>query len=374
MTRIVGIMFASLILLSLGLMIVMSASNTFSSLTNGDPFYLFYKQLAFIVVGVLCLFIFAVIPYQIYKKVSIYLLLAGIGMLFLTLFVDQEVKGARRSIDLVLFSFQPVEFVKLALFIHLCAMIEKMGDRIKSFEKGIIFILIWLGIIVVILLLQPNFSSIVMLTGLTFLLLFIAGARIKHLATLGLSVSVAAGFAGYFFLKHVETRFNSYFDWLFGNGKPHPQIEQAIVALGTGSWQGIGFGSSRQKNLFLSEAHSDFIFAVVGEETGLIGTLAVLALYVGIFVFGMIIAKNAQDKFGKLLGAMISLMVVLYTFVNVAVTIGIFPPTGFALPLMSYGGSAVVMTCISLGILMNIGFSAHKVVVRQEADRELKND
>lgn len=366
MTRIVGIMFASLALLALGLMIVMSASNTFSSISNGDPFYLFYKQLVFVAVGVVFLFIFAVIPYQIYKSVSIYLLIAGILMLLLTLFVEQEVKGARRSIDLVIFSFQPVEFVKLALFIHLCAMIEKMGERIKSFEKGIVFILIWLAIVLVILLLQPNFSSIIMLSGLTFLLLFLAGARLKHLAAMGFSVFVVAGFMGYFFLDHVATRFDGYFNWLFGKGKPHPQIEQAIVALGTGNWQGIGFGGSRQKNLFLSEAHSDFIFAVLGEETGLIGTLAVLGFYLLIFIFGMIIAKNAKDRFGKLLGSMISLMIIFYTFVNVAVTIGIFPPTGFALPLMSYGGSAIIMTCISLGILMNIGFSAYKEAPAQE--------
>lgn len=359
-------MFASLTLLALGLMIVMSASNTFSSISNGDPFYLFYKQLVFVAVGVVFLFVFAVIPYQIYKKVSIYLLIAGILMLFLTLFVEQEVKGARRSIDLMIFSFQPVEFVKLALFIHLCAMIEKMGDRIKSFEKGIVFILIWLGIVLVILLLQPNFSSIIMLSGLTFLLLFLAGTRLKHLAAMGLSVFVAAGFLGYFFLGHVATRFDRYFNWLFGDGRPHSQIEQAIVALGTGSWQGIGFGGSRQKNLFLSEAHSDFIFAVLGEETGLIGTLVVLSFYLLIFIFGMIIAKNAKDKFGKLLGSMISLTIIFYTFVNVAVTVGIFPTTGFALPLMSYGGSAIVMTCISLGILMNIGFSAYKEAPIQE--------
>ncbi len=360
MTRLAVVFFTTLILLAIGLMVVMSASNTFSMIFYKDPFYLFNKQFVFVGLGVILMIAFTIIPYQYYKRISIYLLILSILLLALTLFVEKDIKGAKRTLDLIIFSFQPIEFVKLALFIHLCSMIEKMGDRIKSFENGIVYILFWLGGIVLILLFQPNFSSIVMLVVLTFILMFLGGARMKHLAYMILFFFITAGSIGYLFLRHVEQRLDAYISMLMGTGKIHPQIAQAVIALGTGNWQGVGFGGSRQKNLFLSEAHSDFIFAVLGEETGLLGTMLVLILYMVVFVFGLIIAKNAKDQFGRLLGTMISLTVIFYTLTNVAVTTGLLPPTGFALPFMSHGGSSILMSCISIGILLNIGFYAHK--------------
>jgi len=360
MTKLVVVLLSAFALLAVGLMIVMSASNTISMIIHNDSFYLFNRQLLAVLIGVFFLLMFAVIPYQYYKKISILLLLTGILMMVLTLFVEKEVKGAKRTIDLIFFSFQPVEFIKLVLFIHLCAMIDKMGDRIKSFQNGILYVLIWLGVVVVVLWLQPNFSSILMLSFLTFVLLFIGGARLKHLFYMLMFFAITAGSIGYLFLKHVEQRLDGYIAVIMGTGRPHIQIEQAIVALGTGSWRGVGFGGSRQKNLFLSEAHSDFIFAVLGEETGFVGTMAVLLVYMAIFVLGLIIARDAKDKFGRLLGAMISLTIIFYALTNVAVTTGLLPPTGFALPFMSHGGSSVIMTCISIGILLNIGFYTYK--------------
>jgi cell division protein FtsW len=146
------------------------------------------------------------------------------------------------------------------------------------------------------------------------------------------------------------------------------QVKQALIGLGSGGWFGVGFGHSNQRNLFLPEAWGDFIFAILGEETGLVGAAVVLAVYLLMFFIGIIVAKNTKDLFGQLLASAISISFVLYAFIHAGVVTGLLPTTGLTLPLISHGGTSIIMTCMSLGILINIGITNSKYELYEEGE------
>ena len=185
------------------------------------------------------------------------------------------------------------------------------------------------------------------------------------------SAAVVGSFAMIF--SHSRSRIISFVESFFNGGELNFQVKQALYSLGSGGIFGVGIGNSMQSNLFLPEAYGDFIFAILGEETGLIGSLVVLLSYLILFVAGILIAKKASDKFGQMLAFGITLTITLYAFVNVAISTGVFPTTGLPLPFISYGGTFLIVMCISVGILINIAFTHH---LRQKSniDISIKND
>ncbi len=206
--------------------------------------------------------------------------------------------------------------------------------------------------------LQPNISSGIMLIIISLAVIYAGGARFKHIFISIIISGVIIGTAAMIF-PHSRSRIFSFVNSVSSGGDLNFQVKQALYSLGSGGIFGVGIGNSMQSNLFLPEAYGDFIFAILGEEFGLIGSITVLLAYLVFLVCGILVAKKTKDMFGQLLAFGITISIVFYAFVNVAVTTGVFPTTGLPLPFISYGGTSLIFLCVSVGILINIAFTNH---------------
>lgn len=359
------VFFDTFVLMLLGLVIVMSASSTYSAFKFESTFHLFNSHLIKVFFGLFFLIAFCFIPYEIYKYYSKWALIAIAVVLVLTLFLAPNIKGAGRWLDLGFISLQPADIAKLILIIHLAALIEQKEEFINDFKQGYLYAFIWVMIIAGLIFIQPNISTGVLLVIISLTLLYVGGAKFKHIAVSSLiSFIVAGGFAMLF--SHSRSRILGFINAISDGGDLNIQVKQALYGLGSGGLTGVGIGNSKQNNLFLPEAYGDFIFAILGEEMGFAGSVFVLVSYLILFVAGILIAKKAKDRFGQLLAFGITFSIALYAFVNVAVTTGLFPTTGLPLPFISYGGTSIVFLSISVGILINIA------IMNAKRDNELQ--
>ncbi|MCU7497107.1 MAG: cell division protein FtsW [Ignavibacteria bacterium] len=351
---------AILALIIVGSALVLSASSAYSALRFHDNLYrLFSAHIIRVVIAIFSLVLFSVIPYELYRVYSKKIIIGVAGLLVLTLFIAPNVKGAGRWINLGLFSFQPSEIAKFFLIVHLAYLIEAKGDELQDYKNGFKYPLVWIIIIAGLIFVQPNVSTSLVVSTIAFTLLFIGGAKISHIvSTVGL-----AGIAAFCFMMmfhHSRQRILTFFH-SFGSGSEiNLQVAQAKIALGSGGFLGLGLGQSRQSNLFLPEAYGDFIFSIMGEELGFLGVVVILLIYLVIFFAGIIIAKNAKDKFGQLLAFGISFTIIISAFINAAVVTGIFPTTGIPLPFISYGGTSIIFMCGAAGVIVNIAVKSHK--------------
>jgi len=346
-------------LMLLGLIIVMSASSTYSAIRFDSLFHLFNSHLFKVVIGILAMIFFCAIPYEIYKEFSKPAIILVTILLVLTLFFAQNIKGAGRWINLGLFTFQPADIAKLVLIVHLAAMIEDKGDTLKIYKEGFLYLLFWVLIISGLILIQPNVSNGILLVFISFVLLYIGGAKLKHI--IGTSfLCLIGGAAAAMLFTHSRERILTFISAINDGGTANIQVKQALLGLGSGGIFGVGLGHSMQSNLFLPESYGDFIFAIVGEELGFIGSFIVLFSYLVLFIAGVIIAKKTKDTFGQLLAFGITFSIILYAFINAAVATGLVPTTGLPLPFISYGGTSLIFLCISVGILVNIAYSNAK--------------
>lgn len=350
-----------ILLILIGLYLVMSASSTYSASKFANQFYLFNNHLMKAGFAVAVIILFSFIPYEIYKGHSKTILTVVITLLVLTLIVSTQVKGVKRWLDLGFINFQPAEFAKIALFMHLASMVADKEELLRDFQRGFLPALFWVMTTSLLIMAQPNISNGVILILISFMILFLAGAKISHLiGTLGISGAVAGGLAMLF--THSRERILTFINSLQTGEHINDQVKQAILGLGSGGLHGVGIGHSSQRNLFLPEAYGDFIFAILGEETGFIGSAIVLSVYIGLFICAVIISKNAKDRFGQLLGISISLMFIIYALVNAAVASGLLPTTGLPLPFISYGGTSLTILAASIGMLINIGLTRAKEI------------
>jgi cell division protein FtsW len=338
---------------------VLSASSIISLMKYDSYYHLFTSHLFKVFIAVGALILFSLIPYDLYKKHSKQLIITVVILLVITLFVARSVKGAGRWINLYAFSFQPSELAKFILLMHLAYLLEEKGEDIKNYKKGFIYPLIWILVVAGLIIVQPNVSVSLIIIIVSFTLLYISGAKLMHLGGSLLALGSVAGII-MINMRHAYDRIMTYINSLNNGGHINIQVYQAKVALGSGWWYGIGLGQSRQSDLFLPEPYGDFIFSIVGEELGFIGTAVILCIYLMIFFIGIIIAKNAKDKFGQLLAFGISFTIILSAFINAAVVTGIFPTTGIPLPFISYGGTSIIFTCAATGIIINIAMSSYK--------------
>ena len=350
------IFFETFILVLLGLVMVMTASGTYSIHKFSNVFYLFNSHFGKVILGIAALVVFSFIPYELYKKISKQtLILIAIFLVFILLF-GKSVKGADRWISIFGSTFQPAEIAKLALIIHLANLIEQKGDMIKSFRGGFFYLFFWVILISVLIMLEPNISNGMLLIFISLVILFVGGAKLTHIITTSFftlfsAVSIAMVFS------HSRERIVSFISSLQHGGDLNFQVKQALYGLGSGGLAGVGIGHSRQSNLFLPESYGDFIFAILGEEMGFIGAVIVLLAFLFLFIAGIYISKKAKDRFGQMLGFGISFSILTYALVNASVAIGLIPTTGLPLPFISYGGTSMILMCISVGILVNIAVS-----------------
>ncbi|MBN1299743.1 MAG: cell division protein FtsW [Melioribacteraceae bacterium] len=351
MTRTLLIIVLTLVVL--GSVLVFSASGTYSEIRFNNLYFLFKSHLWKIIGAIAALIIVSMVPYDIYKKYSKQLLIGILVILFATFIFSPKFKGAARWIDLGILRFQPSELAKLILIMHLAELLERKGELIKDFKHGFRYALFWVFVVSGLVLVQPNVSTSMIIVFTAVTLLYVGGCRFKHLVYTFGSVS-AAGALVMFAFSHSRERIMTFWESLVGNSEPNTQVLQAKIGLGSGGFWGVGIGQSRQSDLFLPESYGDFIFSVLGEELGFIGAITVLFLFLALFVIGVLISKNAKDNYGKLLGFGISFNIAVSAFINAGVVMGVLPTTGITLPFISFGGTSIIIFCISVGILINI--------------------
>ncbi len=352
----ITIFFETFILVLLGLVMVMTASGTYSIHKFSNVFYLFNSHFTKVVMGIVALIVFSFIPYEIYKEYSKpALILVALFLVFILLF-GNSVKGADRWISIFGSTFQPAEIAKLVLIIHLAKLIEEKRESIKIFREGFFYLFFWVILISVLIMLEPNISNGMLLIFISLVILFVGGAKLTHIiATSFLTLFSAVSIAMVF--SHSRERIISFISSLQNGGDLNFQVKQALYGLGSGGLAGVGIGHSRQSNLFLPESYGDFIFAILGEEMGFIGAVIVLLAFLFLFIAGVYISKRAKDRFGQMLGFGISFSILTYALVNTSVAIGLIPTTGLPLPFISYGGTSMILMCMSVGILVNIAVS-----------------
>ncbi len=346
-------------LMVIGAILVFTASGTYSEVRFDNIYFLFKSHISKMVLAIMIGIIFSIIPYQYYRKYSKQVLLGVILILVLTVLFAPKFKGAARWIDLGIIRFQPSELAKLVLFMHLAGMIERKGKLIEDFQNGFKYTLIWIFAVAGLVVIQPNISTAMIIVFSSFALLFIGGSKFKHIAaTLGIASIAGAGIMMLF--SHSRQRILGYIESLSGNSEPNIQVLQAKIGLGSGGIIGIGIGQSRQSDLFLPESYGDFIFSILGEQFGLLGTSLVLSLFFVLFVAGILIAKKSDDQYGQLLGFAISFNIILSAFINAGVVTGLMPTTGITLPFISFGGTSIILFSASIGILINIANQGNK--------------
>ena len=344
-----------LALVLLGVVMVYSASAIIAADRFGDPFFFLKKQLFWALLGGGLLWAALRLDYRRLERLVVPLLVVSIALLVLVLLppFGQAINGTRRWFRIGPLSFQPVELAKFALVLYLASFLTRRVEAIRSFWHGLFPILLVAGTMALLTLVQPDLGNSLALVVLTLVLAYLAGARVKHMAWVAAAalplVVLAVALKPYRWRRMVA--FVNPWEDPQGSGF---QIIQSFLALGSGGLTGRGLGGSKQKLFYLPEPYTDFIFAIVGEELGLIGAVGVIALFAVLIWRGLRVGLRAPDPFGSYLALGLTVMLATQTLVNLGVVLGALPTKGLPLPFVSFGGSALLMTMFSAGVLLNI--------------------
>lgn len=344
----------TLALIGVGLIMVFSSSAVTANMEFHDAYHYFKRQLTWASIGFVMMIVIMRINYYRLKDFAIPVMVFALACLILVLTpLGIGAKGATRSIGIGFLSFIPSEVVKLAMILFMARVMEQNLDKIKSFKYGVLPYLLIMSFVCGLIMLQPDLGTSFVIAGTVFCMLIIAGAQLSHMGGIAMAGVGAVALAIYLEPYRAE-RFLAFLNpWKYPSDQGF-QVIQSLYALGSGGLFGMGLGRSRQKFFYLPEQHTDFIFAILGEELGFMGALLVLALFLLFAWRGFKIAINAPDTFGSLLAAGITIMIVFQAFVNIGVVSGALPVTGITLPFVSYGGSSLLLTMAGVGLLLNI--------------------
>lgn len=344
-------------------MVYSASSAVAEEMFSGDSGFFVKRYLVRLILGIAILILFASLNYRHLRKWSPVLL--AIGMVFLVLLFVPDfgmtIRGATRTLNLFSVTIQPAEGVKIALVIYLAYWLDSRHNVMDRFLIGFLPGLAAVAITCLLIGLQPDYGTAIVLVATSFAMLYVGRARLLHLAS-AVGIVLPALYFKLHSSAHSRQRLMAYFDRLFGNSVDQAvnlqgadyQLQQALIGLGTGGVLGNGLGQSRQKFLFLPDPHTDFVFAVIGEEFGFLGSLAVLGLFVVFAWRGFRIARTAPDAFGFFLASGLTILISMHVLVNIGVVTGLLPTTGLPLPFLSYGGSWLLFCMMSIGILLNI--------------------
>lgn len=352
-----------IMLLLAGLLVLFSATY-YTAQDTGDPFAEVRRQLIGIALGAAAMTITSRIPYRFWQDTWIVVGALGISAVLLILViipgVGVYINGSRRWLSIAGMSFQPSEFAKIAIVLYMATTLTYRGRKIQSLFFGIVPVLLVPGVAFLLILEQPNLSTAGSILIVSFLMILIAGAKWKHLL---LMLVGGIGLGGFYAWSepYRRDRLLSFTDPFAKMHDEGYQLAQSLIAFGSGGLFGMGLGKGRQKYAYLPYPESDFIFAIVGEDFGLLGCVAVIALFVAFTLAGMRIAMKCRDKFGALLAAGITCSISVQAFLNMGVVIGMLPTTGLPLPFFSAGGTSISITMAAVGILMNISRTAGKM-------------
>lgn len=343
-------------LIGVGLVAIASAGVSYGNIRFGDPYYFFKEQLIGLAVGTALLLFAERVPYQWWRRFVVPLFLLALVLLILVFIpgFGTTVYGAARWVDLGPFSFQPSEIMKIAIIFYLAAWLSRRGQSTaRDFYDGLVPFLIILSIVGFLIIKQPDTGTLGLIFCIALSIFFASGANLRHIfGLIGLGL-----FALMVLIKIAPYRMQRFL--VFLNPEHDPlgagyQMNQALLAIGTGGIFGVGLGHSRQKFNYLPEPVTDSIYAVLAEETGLLGGSVVILLFLVFLWRGLIVARRAPDKFGELLAVGIVAWVVCQAFINIAAITGLIPLTGIPLPFISFGGTSLAVLMAAVGVLLNI--------------------
>jgi cell division protein FtsW len=353
-----ALVFVTATLLIIGLVMVGSASISIADGKLGQPLFYFNRQLIFAVIGLALAALVVSVRLEVWRQLAPLLLIVGVGLLVLVLIpgIGREVNGSRRWLPLGPVNIQVAEIIKLFSIIYVADYLHRHHGQLHGSFFKVFGPLVLLGLAALLLLMQPDMGSVVVILSTVLAMLFLGGARLDVFAAL---MTIFAGlFAVLIWLAPYRLqRLQTFMDpWQdpFGSGF---QLTQALIAFGRGDWLGVGLGSSMQKLFYLPEAHTDFLYSILAEELGLIGALSILVLF-SIFIWRALAIGRAAELAGQVFGAQIAygigIWIGLQACVNMGVNMGVLPTKGLTLPLMSYGGSSLLLTCLAIALLFRV--------------------
>ena len=359
-----------LLLLATGIIMMFSASYAIAINEDKEGWFYAKRQVEFAGIGLIMMTIMSFVDYHVWMKkgLAVFIYFGAILLLILVMFIGTDLDtGCKRWIDLGVTTFQPSELAKFAIVILFAYLIDRNYDKMKQFVPGTLIYFLLLGVIVALLMLEPHLSCSLLIVMIGVVQIFVGGAKWWHILIMGV---IGAALLGLVLMYLINTRGISYFTtridtWL------HPfdsedldgtwQTRQSLIAIGSGGIFGLGLGESRQKYLYLPESENDFVFAIVCEELGLVGAITVILLFLLLVAQGFHIAAHSKDRFGMLVAVGFTLQIALQAFINIAVVSGLVPNTGISLPFFSYGGTALIMQLMQMGIVLNISRSREVV-------------
>jgi len=340
-------------LIAFGVVMVYSASAVYANNMFGNGFHFLIRQTVFAVAAFVVLIIFTRVDIGLLRRWTYpVLLVAVLLMVAVALGFGRSAGGAARWLAVGPVNVQPAELAKLAMIMWLAHSLAKKSDRVRTFSIGFLPHVLVAGLLMLLCLAQPDFGSAVMIALLTFVVLFAAGAKAGYLlgcVLLALPVGYAAIASSPYRMRRIKA-FLEPFEHRQGAGY---QITESLMSFGSGGWTGVGLGDGRQKLLFLPEAHTDFISAIIGEELGFIGVVLLCAAFGWVVFRGLRAAWRAQDEYSGYLAAGMTLFIGLQAFTNLAVAMGLLPTKGLALPFVSYGGSSLLVNAAAAGMILN---------------------
>lgn len=354
-----GILLTVTLLCAFGLVMVFSASYYYAQNyagANYDGYFYLKKQAVYMLIGYPIMLLLSFFDYRRLEKYKVIGFLVSVVLLVAVLIFGEELNGGKRWLNIAGQSIQPSEIAKFGMMLYMCAFMSKKHAIMRDFKRGMLPMLLAIGVICGLIMLQPNMSMAVIVGMMGYALLFAGGADIKQMLLLG--VVLVALFVLFAVIEPYRfARLTSFRDpWNDGDGGLGSgyQLIQSLYALGSGGLFGLGLNNSRQKLLYMTYGESDFIFAILGEELGFVGAVAVMCAYGFIIFRGLRTALRCRDRFGSLLATGITVVFALQVFVNIGVVTGSMPTTGQALPFISAGGSSLLIFLAAMGVLLNI--------------------
>ncbi|OPX20448.1 MAG: putative lipid II flippase FtsW [Desulfobacca sp. 4484_104] len=349
------LLIVTFILVSIGLVMVFSASGVMAYDRYHDPYFFLRKQGIFALLGLALMFVVRKIPYRVYYRLVYPIFLISLLTLILLLIpgLGVEIRGATRWLRLGPFLFQPSELAKLAVVIFLAYSMTRKQEKMKYFAIGFIPHILVAGVFIILIEKQPDFGTAMTIAGLVFLLLFVGGTRLTHIFLSALAIAPVVVYAIIRDPKRLE-RVVTFLDPFAYKQDSGYQLVHSLYAIGSGGLGGLGIGKSQQKLFYLPDMHTDFILSITAEEIGLIGVLLIIALFAVLVMRGISLSLKAPDHFGCYLALGLVTLIGFQAGLNMGVVSGILPTKGMSLPFISYGGSSLLVNLTAIGILLNI--------------------
>lgn len=346
------VLYSVVALVAIGIIMVFSASYYDALYKHKDVFFFLKKELTWAPIGIIAMIAMMLIDYHTWKKFTWLAYMGTIVALIAVLVVGQNINGATRWLNIAGISFQPSELAKYVIVFFLAMAIDKYGG-VKNNWKGPLIYLGAAAVFSILVYKENNLSIASIIMFVAFIMVFVSGMSIKETITL-IVLGVMVGAIGIFSASYRIDRFVSFLNpWKYADNEGY-QLIHSLYALGSGGLFGVGLGNSKQKALYMPEPHNDFIFAIIGEELGLIGCIVVISIFIVLIVSGIKVASRAKDRYGKLLAIGIISVIAVQAIINIAVVTGSMPVTGVPLPFISYGGTSLVFNLAAMGVLLNI--------------------